>query len=148
MENLSKSQMDYALNQVIQAMYEIQEAEHIRQVHMGMVSESRVNPPTDFERAKETQLLEQLKDVEKNQKELMTNAKILRYLCPALKSATGDAFDIAKIIIGVLVPLTIAGTITITISPWLIGFIALTISRMGIRAICEGYLNEIDQKNN
>ena len=62
-----------------------------------------------------------------------------RYLCPVLQSASGDAFEVARIITPLLVGLKLSGKVTIDLNPWIFAGIALVIERMGVAAFCAGY---------
>ena len=70
-------------------------------------------------------------------KEAILKPSILRYICPALSSVTGDVFEISKILVGVLVPLSIAGAIAIAWNPLVIAAGAFLITRAGITSICK-----------
>ena len=59
-----------------------------------------------------------------------------RYLCPALDRATGDAFEIARIITPLLAGLKVSGKAPIDLDPWLFAGVALLIARMGVAAFC------------
>jgi hypothetical protein len=58
-------------------------------------------------------------------------------ICAALTSGTGDAFDVGKILVPVLVPLSLAGTIAVPLTPIVTAAIALVIARMGVAAFCK-----------
>lgn len=70
---------------------------------------------------------------------ILEKPEILKHICPALKRISGDVFDIAKILVGVLVPLGIAGTIVVPWNPLMIGVLAFIIWRAGIASICDKY---------
>ncbi len=61
-----------------------------------------------------------------------------RYLCPALQSASGDAFQIARVITPLLAGLQISGKVPIDLDPWLFAGISLLIARMGVASFCAG----------
>lgn len=93
------------------------------------------------------ELLQQLLQIEetKQQKEtqIITEASKLfivydlrRVLCPALKSMSSDAHDIAKIITPIIVPLVLAGALSIPLQPFVFAYLAIFISRMGIATLC------------
>lgn len=63
-------------------------------------------------------------------------ALLRRYLCPALDRASGDAFEIARIITPLLVGLKASGQVQIDLDPWLFAGIALLIARTGVAAFC------------
>ncbi|MEK6751777.1 MAG: hypothetical protein AABZ00_05875 [Chloroflexota bacterium] len=64
---------------------------------------------------------------------------VRKYLCPALQTASNDAYDIAKIITPILIPLILAGTIAIPLQPLLFSHLALSIARMGIASLCDDF---------
>jgi hypothetical protein len=57
-------------------------------------------------------------------------------LCAGLRSTGNDAFETSKIVVGVLVPLIIAGTLTIPLSPVLFAFVSLVLARSGVAGFC------------
>jgi hypothetical protein len=59
-----------------------------------------------------------------------------RYLCPALESVSGDAFEVARIITPLLAGLRVAGKLPIDLDPWLFAGVSLLIARMGVAAFC------------
>lgn len=61
-----------------------------------------------------------------------------RYLCPALQSASGDAFQIARVITPLLAGLQISGKVPIDLDPWLFAGVSLLIARMGVASFCAG----------
>lgn len=68
---------------------------------------------------------------------LLFDADFVRqYLCPALKSASNDAFDIAKTMTPVLAALSLAGVITLSLNPLIFAALSLLIARMGIATLC------------
>lgn len=73
---------------------------------------------------------------------LLAKEDIRKRLCPALKSATDDVFDISKSITPVLVGCITAGTISIPLIPVLFAAIAVVIARMGISALCAGFITK------
>jgi hypothetical protein len=70
------------------------------------------------------------------------NPSVLRYVCPALKSAGQDVFEISKILVGVLVPLHLAGTIHVSLEAPMFALGALYFARAGIAGACA----EIDNR--
>lgn len=50
-------------------------------------------------------------------KQVIRDKTVKKFLCPVLRTLTGDALDISKIITPILVPLNLAGTITIPMEP-------------------------------
>lgn len=63
-------------------------------------------------------------------------AKIGKYICPALRSVSNDAFEIAKIITPVLAGLSLVGTVSFPLEPLFIGILSIIIARMGISSFC------------
>jgi len=59
-----------------------------------------------------------------------------RHLCPALDRATGDAFEIARLVTPLLAGLKVSGKVPIDLDPWLFAGVALLIARMGVAAFC------------
>jgi len=60
------------------------------------------------------------------------------YLCPALQSASGDAFQIARVITPLLAGLQVSGKVPIDLDPWLFAGVSLLIARMGVASFCAG----------
>jgi len=73
--------------------------------------------------------------------EIVRRPDVREVLCPTLKSGVDDAFEIAKVITPILVPLVLAGTIAIPLNPILFATIAIVIARMGVAGLCAEYLN-------
>jgi len=69
-------------------------------------------------------------------KKLVAKKEIKKYLCAALKSVSDDVFEISKVITPILLSLSIAGTISIPLSPLLYASMAILISKMGIAMLC------------
>ncbi|MEO0987967.1 MAG: hypothetical protein AAFY20_20865 [Cyanobacteria bacterium J06639_14] len=63
-------------------------------------------------------------------------------LCPSLQGLSDDVFDVTNTAISILAPLSIAGTLAIPLQPMLWGWIALIISRVGIRNFCRNFDHE------
>jgi hypothetical protein len=78
--------------------------------------------------------------------ELVKRKDIRARLCPALTTASDDAFEIAKIITPILVPLGLAGTIALPLTPLFIAAGALVIARIGISALCADYPKKDQEK--
>lgn len=78
---------------------------------------------------------------DKNIRDVIKKEKLLKYLCPALRSASDDAFEIAKVITPILLSLAIVGTIVLPLAPSIFASIAVFISKMGIAALCVDYPN-------
>lgn len=82
-------------------------------------------------------------------KQLLQRKAILqKYICPALKRASNDSFDIAKALIPVLVALSLAGTIVISLNPVFVALLSLMIARMGVSSICGDTAGEDKPKDN
>lgn len=62
--------------------------------------------------------------------------------CPSLELISDDTFEIAKRMIPILVPLSLAGTVSLPLQPMLYAWIALVITRLGIKNICKEYFKE------
>lgn len=90
---------------------------------------------------KRTKLVETRKNIQAAYEFLMRQ-DIKPYICPVLKSLTNDVCDIGKTLVPVLVPLALAGTISIPLDPIFFGILALMITKAGISTICPD-----DQKN-
>lgn len=73
---------------------------------------------------------------------LLAKEDIRKRVCPALKSATDDVFVISKAVTPVLVGCVVAGTISIPLNPVLFAAIAVVIARMGISALCAGFITK------
>lgn len=71
--------------------------------------------------------------------EIVSNKNILKLLCPALKTASNDTFEIAKITTPILLSLALAGTINLPLIPVIFAGIAVAIGRLGISTICADY---------
>ncbi len=70
---------------------------------------------------------------------ILITEKILTRICPALQSISNASHDIAKIIVPILIPLVLAGTLTIPLQPLIFSYIAILISRMGVASLCADY---------
>lgn len=66
------------------------------------------------------------------------------YLCPALQSVSGDAFEVARVITPMLAALKLSGKVPIDLDPWLFAGIALMVGRMGVAAFCAEHAAEAD----
>lgn len=91
--------------------------------------------------------LSEIKEILKNHStqeasKLLAKEDIRKRLCPALKSATDDVYDISKSVTPVLVGCVVAGTISIPLNPVLFAAIAVVIARMGISALCAGFITK------
>lgn len=81
----------------------------------------------------------QLEDAEKQvADDIQTQPQIVKQICAALKSISGDAYDIAKGITTILVTLTLNGTLNMAIEPFALALIAIVIGKMGAAAFCVG----------
>ncbi len=61
---------------------------------------------------------------------------VRRYLCPALRSASDDAFDIAKVLTPLLGSLSLAGVVALSLDPLIFAALSLLIARMGVASLC------------
>ena len=77
---------------------------------------------------------------------IVRRVDVRKYLCPVLQSVSDDAFDLSKTVTPILVTLSFTGTISIPLEPTLFANIILIISRMGIAALCVGYLEKPTEK--
>lgn len=77
---------------------------------------------------------------------LVSRKDIRQHLCPALQTVADDAFDIAKVVTPILVPMVLAGTISIPLNPLFFATIALVIARMGVASLCAGYPKRNEDK--
>lgn len=78
-----------------------------------------------------------LQAAQRKAKELLARRDILEYLCPTLKVGADDAFTMSNTIAQILVPLAIAGSLSIPLVPTLFASMALLISRIGIANLCK-----------
>lgn len=62
--------------------------------------------------------------------------EISRYVCAGLRGVTKDVTSIAKALVVILVPLSIAGKITIPMDPYGFAMIAYVIWKFGVEAFC------------
>ena len=67
---------------------------------------------------------------------MIEDKSVREYLCPVLKSLSGDVFDIAKVSTPILVSLSLAGAISISLSPVLFAGVFIVVARMGVAAYC------------
>lgn len=68
------------------------------------------------------------------------------YLCPALQSVSGDAFEVARVITPMLAALKLSGKVPLDLDPWLFAGIALMVGRMGIAAFCAEHTAADDEE--
>ena len=69
-------------------------------------------------------------------KKLVKNKEIRQLLCPALRSASSDVWEIAKIVTPILYASSIAGSISIPRDPVVFAALAIVVARMGIMSLC------------
>jgi hypothetical protein len=67
---------------------------------------------------------------------LSKDTTVLKHLCPALKSASGDLESIAKAAGTVLFPLSLTPTAPVSMSALAIGALAVLVARAGVEALC------------
>ncbi len=77
---------------------------------------------------------------------LVKKNDIRDYICAALTSGADDVFSIAKVLIPILLPLSLAGTIKVPPDTLSYAAVALVISKMGIATLCVGY-GKKEEKN-
>lgn len=82
----------------------------------------------------------------KKAKRIVARQDIKKYLCPALQSVSNDVYEIAKAITPILVTLSFAGPIQVSLEPMLFAMIALIISRMGVAGLCVDYPKKLVDK--
>lgn len=97
----------------------------------------RTNKATRKESYTPEEVTKRLSIVAKQAEEIVEDISVKSYLCPALQSVSDDAFEIAKIIIPILVSLSLAKTITVPLDSLLFALIPLSIARMGIASLCD-----------
>ena len=78
--------------------------------------------------------------------EVVARKDIRAYICPPLQSLSNDAYDIAKVITPILIPLVLAGTLAIPLQPLIFSHISLILARMGVAALCEDYNKKKEKK--
>ena len=62
--------------------------------------------------------------------------------CPSLQLISDDTFEVTKLIVSVLVPLSLAGTITVPLQPIFYAWIVLMMTRVGVKNICDEYISQ------
>ena len=120
-------------NQVIEAIEFIES--HEASKYVSYKPAPGAPDPYEARRWRQRKIDEATNEAEK----ILKKPEMLKHICPALKSISGDAFEISKILVGVLLPLGIAGIIAIPLHPLIFGVIAIMISRAGIASICDKY---------
>ncbi|MEH2026327.1 hypothetical protein [Nostoc sp.] len=76
--------------------------------------------------------------------EALKSKDIKKRICPALKSVTDEASNIANAITPVLVGAVLGGTLVIPLNPIFFGWMAVVIAKAGAAALCADY----DSKEN
>jgi hypothetical protein len=71
-----------------------------------------------------------------NAQHFLKNRKVRRILCAALKGFDKDITSVAKKLVIVLVPLSLAGTIAMPLDPYVYGMLAYVVCKFGLAAIC------------
>jgi len=74
--------------------------------------------------------------------EVLSRDDVKRIFCTSLGTITDDAFEIAKAMVPVLVPLSLSGVLTIPVQAWLYACMGVTIARIGVRNICREYVEK------
>jgi hypothetical protein len=72
-------------------------------------------------------------------KEVLSQPDVKRIFCRSVGTFTGDAFEIAKAMVPVLVPLSLSGVLTIPVQAWLYAWMGVCIARIGVQNICKDY---------
>ncbi len=78
----------------------------------------------------------------KRAKDLVRRRDIREYLCPALRSASNDVWEVAKVATPILYSLATAGTVSIPRDPVLFAAAAIVIVRMGIASLCADHIKK------
>lgn len=84
-------------------------------------------------------MAEQVYSNRKKAKEVLSEPDVKRIFCTSLGTFTGDAFEIAKAMVPVLVPLSLSGVLTIPVQAWLYAWMGVSIARIGVQNICKEY---------
>lgn len=80
-----------------------------------------------------------VKDLFEYSQEVVQKNEVMDKLCPALKSISDDLKEISKVVVGVLLPLSLAPNLLIPLNPIIYSGIALIVFRAGVSSICEEY---------
>lgn len=91
---------------------------------------------TPAEREEAGRLIGQISDAEAEVKAQVSQPAARKAICKALKSLSGDTWDIAKGMTGALAALALTGAITIPAVPFAIAIAAIVVARMGAAALC------------
>jgi hypothetical protein len=78
----------------------------------------------------------ELRHVEAQAKEDLAKPFVKRALCAALKATTNNIREVAKVVCAVLLPLSLAGTITLTATPLAFAVVAVILFDGGVAAFC------------
>ncbi|NEP20061.1 MAG: hypothetical protein F6J97_24765 [Leptolyngbya sp. SIO4C1] len=128
-----------------------QEIDHIEQLLKAKLGSKEVWLVSDVSSSASEEVIEREKtkiaetsaitvyDSEQVAKRLIQWKDIKDNLCPSLQGLSDDVFEITNTAISILAPLSIAGTLAIPLQPMLWGWIALIISRVGIRNFCRHF---------
>lgn len=93
--------------------------------------------PLDTCRARRSRrLIGQISDAEAEVKAQVSQPAARKAICKALRSLSGDTWDIAKGMTGALAALALTGAITIPAVPFAIAIAAIVVARMGAAALC------------
>jgi hypothetical protein len=71
--------------------------------------------------------------------QILKQKDVKQHLCPALESVAEDAFEIAKTLTQVLVPLVLTKAISVPLDSLLFALMAVTIAKMGVASFCADY---------
>ena len=95
-------------------------------------------------RADDPEVVDAVTEVAKN----IRDKKIRKRICAALGTVTQDMFDLSKILIPILIPLSLAQKIPLSPNPLVLGTVILLISKMGIAAFCADVKNQETEPQN
>lgn len=73
---------------------------------------------------------------------IVNSVAVKSKICAGIKSATNNVKEIAKIVLASLLPLSLAGTIAVPLTPMLLAAVILTVLDSGIAAYCDGIKEE------
>ncbi len=120
---------DQFAQEVVQAAYRIELADALGEAREALSFPGRGRSvtvaPEEVERAKEDAKL------------LIKQPGVIERLCPALQSVSDDISDIAKGVVGAMIPLAMGPQAVIPLTSVAFGALAVVIFRMGIRSLCQ-----------
>jgi hypothetical protein len=89
-----------------------------------------------------TSKMDEISQADDTAREVVERGGFRQYICAALRSVSDDAFEIAKVITPVLVPLALTGTIPIPPDPMIVAAIAVAVARVGTSTFCGDYAKQ------